>query len=295
VKTPNRYIKVQVLDDSNREVVFENTNSLGARIDFMVERLPTSHSGGMNIAQVQIYNLKDETFDFIASSGYVVNITVGYRDQNNLVFNGRVLSAFRRKEMADVITSLYCSTTFENDKDIVNMSIETMKLEDLLKKIAKDQKLDIQTDSFTHVIKDRSIFGSPVDVLNNLALRYNFTWWLDNGTLIIKENRLETPRFFFSPESSLLKPPIRTEAGVDIEIYLNPFINPSDVFELSSKFADYRLAGLEFVERVRGGGFTGRRVPKSDRYIGKYRVLTLTHEGSTHTNAWYTKIVGHYE
>jgi hypothetical protein len=98
--------------------------------------------------------------------------------------------------------------------------------------------------------------------------------------------------FSFTPESGLLKPPMKTEAGADIEVFLEPYINPSDYYTINAKFLDYNISALEFRQALKDRRFDNIRVPNKDRYVGKYRVLNLIHEGSTHTNTWYTRIVG---
>lgn len=275
---------------------FENKNSVGTRIDFTIDRLPNCLGGGMSTAQIKLYNLKDDTFDYLASNGYKVFLSAGYGDMINPIFIGNILTVLRKKIMTDVVTTLYCNTNFSNNNvdSLISEPITSMSLNTLLKKIASKQGIKSSIDDFKGVNVVNTTFEnySTTDILNFLAIKYKFNWWLDNDILKIKRIPQNTAAHIFTPESGLLKPPMKTELGVDIEVFLQPFISPSDLFELSSKFADYNLAGMEFVERVRGGNFDKKRVPKADRFSGKYSILTLTHEGSTHTNSWYTRIVG---
>ena len=62
---PKRYCKVEILDTTGNSIVFENKNSIGARIEFSVVNKTQTFQHGFNTAQIRIYNLKDETFEFL--------------------------------------------------------------------------------------------------------------------------------------------------------------------------------------------------------------------------------------
>ena len=305
-KMPVRYVRLEIQDfiiknnkkaAGNTIFLLENKGSIGARIDFNINRLPNSNGGGLSTAQIKVYNLSDETFERLANNSYKVLLRAGYFDNNGdtgTIFNGDILTVLRTKNMTEVVTTLYCNTNLSvNTKDsLILTSLPTVSLNNLLAIVAKQADKKLSSDKFHDVLSNVRIDDSPTNVLNNLGIRFKFNWWVENDNLIIRKIPQKKAAFKFTPETGLLKPPMRTEMGVDIECFLQPTISPSDLFELDSKFSDFNLAGMEFAERVRSGGFSDKRTPKGDRYTGTYSILTLIHEGSTHINTWFTRIVG---
>lgn len=306
-----RTVAVEIIDASGQKLVFSNKGvdvtkykkedalsyAVGARIEFNVTKMPSDSGNGANVAQIVIYNLKEDTFTLISQTANYINLVCGYNEAINLIFYGKVNNVLRKKVGTDIITTIYCFTNFDKDDlNFVNMSANNIELEDVLKEIAFKNNLTLgikDYDKFGGKINNYTFFGDVWKQLNLLGLKFGFEWYLDDGLLQILPADRTKPSFTISPTSGLIKTPIRTDAGVDIEMFLNPFIKPSDIFELSSKFSDFNLAGVEYVERVKSVGFSDKREVNTTSYIGVYKVLQLVHEGSTHTNTWYTKIIGH--
>jgi hypothetical protein len=307
---PKRYCKVEVKDATGASTVFENKNSIGARIEFSVVNKTQTFQHGFNTAQIRIYNLTNERFDYLRQSGKEVSLTVGTDNLNDnpnfenpftnrgIIFNGYIYNVARTKEDTDIVTILYCSSmnnTSANLNLVLSQTFENITLNKLLDTIATDTGLAITRDNFTGVsIASRSYFNEYKIVLNQLALKYGFTWSLNNKTLIVrKRGSTDVQVFEFSADSGLLKPPILTEKGVDIEVFLQPNIKPQDQFQLNSKFGSFKLGALEFQERITAPtSIAYLRTQVNGRYTGTYTALFITHDGSTHTNQWVTRIEG---
>jgi len=292
-----RKIIVEIFNKEKSVFVIKNEQSVGARIDFNVDRLPNSNGGLANTAQIKVYNLSEETFEILSKGGYYISLNCGYNDVSNLIFYGKIKNVLRSKQGSDIVTTLYCYTSMGDDAYIAEAYVN-IKLIDLLTQLAdkiKVKKLIVNLDKSLANMKVSSytIMSNAKEALNLLGLKYNFIWYYDNNILNIEAANYKKINFKINQNTGLIKPPVRTEAGVDIEMFLNPFVNPNDRFELSSKFSDYNLAGVEYVQRIQSGGFSDKREVDTSNYIGVYSILRLVHEGSSHTNTWYTKIVAH--
>ena len=97
----------------------------------------------------------------------------------------------------------------------------------------------------------------------------------------------------YNPGAGLLDIPVVTELGIDLKVFLDPFLFPGDWFELDSKFANFNIGNLEYIDRVRGQQFKtyGRQI-NNNRYQGNYRALEILHFGSSLDNTWETLIKG---
>jgi hypothetical protein len=301
---PKRYCKVEVRDAQNNIKTFLNQNSIGARIDFDVTRKTQTFENGFSIAEIKLFNLSDDTFKFLRDSGREISLTAGHQNVQNAVigqlFDGFIYSVMRTKVDTDVITILYCSTLDPKNSRlnlVFSKSYQNISLVSLIQNMATEMGLTLAMDTgdFTGItITNKSFFKDCKLVLDHLARLYAFTWEIRGTKLVILKIGSDKVRLFeFSRASGLLRPPVVTEKGVDIEIFLEPNINPSDKFLLNAQYASFNLGALEFQDRLSSKINIGTiRVTKDSRYVGKYTTLFLVHNGSTHTNQWSTKIDG---
>jgi len=291
-----RFVRVTVVGQQPKDKkVFLNHLSYGPRIDFNVVKYPRV-GAGLNTSQIKIFNLKDETASFIENEGKKVILEAGYSNNYNVIFVGMLKSVSRTKSGADIISTMFSSTIGHSLlKAYVSKSISKISLNDLLDELAEKYEFKIERPDFKDVfIIKRALFGDLRDVLITLGVENNFIWQIEDEILKIVPNVGKVKRIFkFNQSSGLLNIPEITEKGADIDIFLEPNINPSDQFALDSKFATFNLGALEFRERVRGGETQALfRSGNKKRFQGKFTVLNLTHDGSTHQNLWKTTLSG---
>jgi hypothetical protein len=304
---PKRYCKVEVKDPQGNVRTFLNQDSLGPRMDFFVIRKTQTFQNGFSTAEIKIYNLSDETFTFLKTQGLEVSLVCGTQNIRNgvidQIFNGYVYTVLRTKESTDIITMLHCSTvdpTNAKTSLTFSKSYQSVKLKDLLKEISNDMDMELVLGGnyFSGVvITNKSFFEDCKLVLDELAQTYEFEWEIRGNKLYIfkiDENNTNTRIFEFNRSSGLLKPPVVTEKGVDIEVFLQPNINPSDRFLLNAQYATFNLGALQYQDRISSKisiGFI--RTTKDNRYAGNFKTLFLVHQGSTHTDEWKTRIEGY--
>lgn len=316
--TPLRYVECVIQDPTGDSYSFINDKSLGLRIDFSVVSKAQAFKGGFNTAQIRIYNLSDSIFKFIKpadlnQSTRFIRLVAGNRNikysnqaiiddtevtvvQDGItgtLFEGYIYSAIRSKEGTDIVTILYCSTNDGTKTNFFNIAYKKVSLNQILKDIATKLELTLDADNFAVDFVDYSFSNNAFAVLDELACNYNLLWSVFGTKLIVRDINTKGNIFEFDKSSGLLKPPIYTEKGVDLEVMLNPLIRPNDTFILNSDFGTFNLGALEFSDRTSDktqGGFL--REGAALNYYGEYECLFLTHNGSTHTNIWNTRIEG---
>lgn len=315
-----RYIKLTIGDISNPLIFESKMQPKSMRIDFEIKKYANGASYGMNTANVKIYNLNDDTFTTIKKKNLPILIEAGYENEDNIVFNGRINNALRIKENAtqpDIVVNLLCSSGIQNiqhfvyTKDfsidainssalqiqnfITNMFKELYYYEDNVKKNIPDlqvvftNKLDgTNIDGF---VRPESFNGSVLDILKYLGQKFNFTFQVEENLVVIRPREMNAT-LDITPENGLLSIPEITELGLDLKVFLNPRLEAGIVFNLSSKFSNFKLGALEFIDRITTGSskFNVRELNKFGRYEGTYNIVSLSHKGSSHTNDWQTDI-----
>jgi hypothetical protein len=304
---PRRYCLVEIADAQGNFLNFENKNSVGPRIDFDVTRKTQSFHNGFSTAEIKLYNLNFKSFKFLRDQGRQITVTAGHEhtleDNKGKIFEGYVYSVKRTKIDTDIIVILYCSTLDPGNqklRKVNSYSFQEIKLKALIDKIATSAGLSAsmsEPSQFNAVIINRAYQCTGLELLNELAAEYRFTFEIIKNTLkILKIGSTSVNSFEFNRSKGLLKPPVITEKGVDIEVFLTPNIGPQDIFNLKAEFANFNLGALEFQDRLASKlniGFV-KEIQDTDYtlYYGKYHVLFLVHTGSTHTNTWQTRIEG---
>lgn len=298
---PRRYVKCTVIryDDLNREIgraEFEYQNSKGYRIDFSVIKFP---GGNLNTAEIQIYNLSEDSSKFITESSTrdIVILEAGYNDKRSVIYKGFMRTLTREKNGPDIINRIQSNNQNSTAKTVVAKTIKEQPLNNLLDQLASENELKIERDNFEPTrVQGKAYFSGLENVLTELANTYDFDWHVNDNVLRVTKNEGSAlgAEFKFDPSTGLLRIPVRTEKGTDVLTLLEPLINPTDVFELESRFNKFNLGQQQFVQAAQGTVITQRFTKNLDtgRFVGTYRCMQVVHEGSTHENVWQTGIEG---
>lgn len=297
-----RFIRTTVkIEDENKVFISKDgrfDKKVSMRQDFEVKSFVSTSSGGLQTAKIFLFNLNEVTRKLVENQGLLVLLEAGWKDQYGKIFEGRISSVGRTKPTVsnpDIATVLYCVSGVDAvqlssfSETIIRESLPSF-LSRLAASIGKNLTID---DNVQGNIENTSFNGDAISVAEVLADEFNFDLRLDESSLIVGSREVKEAIKTYSPESGLLDIPIITELGVDLKVFLDPFISPGDWFELSSKFANFNIGNLEFIDRVRGQQFKtfGRQI-NNNRYQGSYRALELIHSGSSHDEGWATLIKG---
>jgi len=294
VNIKNRKVRVVIGDDAFKEFNSEAGKKF-MRISFNAKNFANTGSAGFNVCQINLFNLKEETSNEITKKGKSIKLYAGY-DVVEPLFFGKIANVIRTKvgvDSTDIMTTLHCSNSDLN-KIVVAEAISKKDLIQFIKFLCDKNNIKYTIDSkVSGMIENTTFSGTFISIIAKLSEQFNFTFFVNNGYLVIKSLTKGKVKHTFTPETGLYDIPEVTEKGVNITIPLYPSINPSDIFKLSSEFARFTIGSVEFQNRISQGGFKDYiKLIENGRYSGEYITLSIEHEGDTHDNTWQTKIDG---
>lgn len=267
------------------------------RQDFNIKSSVNIGTGGLHTAEIKLFNLNDATARILESEGTLIKLEAGYKGKTGILFDGRISSVTRTKSSVlqpDIITTLFCASGLSKlKKESFSDTIIKEDLKIFLNRLANKIGLVAVIDqNITGSIVKRAFDASANSILSELGAEFSFNYYWSETTLYIKKitDKIKIVKTY-KPTDGILDIPTITERGIDLKVSLDPNIRNGDGFELSSKFANFDLGGLNFVERVRGLNVnTFTRQINNGRYSGVYKALEIEHAGSSHENTWETMI-----
>lgn len=270
-----------------------------------------------NFATINIYNLNEETEKKIISTGNRLIIEAGYEGQisvnknNNtplskvvgddtfketgkekqygVIFDGEIIYPTRHKENNTdfVLTLLAVDGANPLRKNFIaqthNRGLNQRQIVDIAcskAKVATPQNKISQGLSGQRLPRGKVFFGSPKDIISNVARNNAADWWIEDGQLNIQKltDNPAGDTIVVSPTTSLIGMPQQTQDGVNFIILLNPAIKIGQTM--------IRLKNSEIREMQAN---PGKPPPKLDDER-LYQVIQAVHKGDTRGNDWYTEI-----
>lgn len=317
-----RHIICEVGETGN-SITFESKMApKSMRIDFEVKKYANGGAYGMNTASIELYNVAENTFKSLTKKEQPVILKAGYEGEENIIFNGRCSNALRIKknpQEPDVIVNLLCSSgirlaqqgiysksfnkkaagtpQLEIKNFIRNMFSEIKVFNNGQMKTLSDIGVEfipkLDKSEITGYIEAPHTFNDGIlNIMQYLSQKFNFTYQIEDAKIIIRPHEQDPTQNKITPESGLIGIPEITEMGIDLKTFLNPQFESGMAFTLESKYSNFKLGALEFLDRTdtTGTQFNARKPNEFGRYEGSYRILNLIHKGSSHTNEWQTEI-----
>lgn len=250
----------------------------------------TNNKNRTNSASIEIYNLSDESLKILDTDYPAAVFEAGYLDTGGpkRLFAGQVTNVTTRKSGTDIITQIqmgsgYTALNHETLSDLVPPGNNVKDaIENLRKAIGADRGVYNGTNLNNELISGYPLSGTPKEMLDELAEKYQLDWQLDDGVLYVHDNdRPATEQYqqayVLSPFTGLIERPYRVSGdnrrskkdkvkkpGVQMKILLNPDIKAGDIVRIEE--------GL---------------------LKGWYKVDSLRHTGSWRSESpWYTEIKG---
>jgi hypothetical protein len=312
-----RHIKVYVGEIGNQKV-FEakqglnpSTKSSYMRIDFEIKKYSNIYAYGLCTANIDLYNITDENSRSLMIKDNLVLVDAGWEGEEYRIFSGRVGTITRIKrnpDASDVITSLMCSSgNLIKNHYVYSNSIQKMEIKQFLRNLCAGIQVydgnvkknanvvaeffnDVNNNKIQGTIINQTFDGDVINILQSLGSEFNFDFQITENKILFRP-RQENPRLTIKPENGLIGIPEITELGVDLNIFLNANLETGDVFSLSSRFSNFKLGALNFIDRKQvGQNFNSREINENGRYEGTYKAISLIHKASSHTNDWQTEI-----
>nr|BFD33668.1 hypothetical protein GTC16762_32870 [Pigmentibacter ruber] len=204
------------------------------RINFEVQK--SVEKKVQNTAKIQIYNLGDNSFNFIKQNNMVVTIKVRWKDQTDkLLFFGKINRASKEKKDTDWIIKIesgdsgnaYNSAKLSKsypEKTTHTNVFEDLKNELLKGNIIKGIKGFFSSDNLFN--NGFAAHGNVGNLMDNILTANNYEWQINNGILEIQKKGTSNQIIKLSSESGLLDSPEVTENGIKATCLLQSEIAP---------------------------------------------------------------------
>lgn len=275
----DRVCRVTIANDN----VMANTIEIDSgKIRFEVTK---SNIAKDNNGKIEIYNLSSDTRKLISESDGIVTISAGYIKNNGLIEIGQgdITKTLINKDKTEVVTEVYIAEGIKKIKHnpVAISYARNATLGEILSSLSSQTGFSfkqIDTDSAISAQSGYADIGSLDAVLDNLALKYDFAWSVQNGVITIKGNKSvsRSETLVLSPESGLI-------------------LNPESVKKISRKLKKIKEDESIFTNRI-----TALLQPQlevhdiievqSETLNGRFRINKIIHSGDTRGNEWYSNL-----
>lgn len=270
------------------EIIGDEKNNQGLQISFDVKK-HVDNKEKSNDASITLYNLSEDTINYIQQDNLAVFLFVGYSGNNKLLFQGitQEIDTDDRMRGSDRKTTIKCVPA---DSLVYSPSIsKTFPANTTPRQIINyliSQSTTLSRASFNSKnVDERFPFGYPVSgtpkqILNELARDFNFTYNIDGKRLYVADvNRYQSPNsveraFVISPSTGLVGVP--SFASADGK---------------KTKDDTTRKSGVKFTALCNALIKPGSAVSIKDTTInGIFRVNSAEYKGSWRdSNTWYVE------
>lgn len=228
------------------------------RVNFEVQK--SVEKKVQNTAKIQIYNLSDDSFNFIKQKNMAVTIKVGWGEEaDKLLFFGKISRASKEKKDTDWIikiesgdsgnayNSAKISKSYPEKTTHLNV-FEDLKSELFKENTIKGVKGVFASDNLFN--NGLAAHGNVGNLMDNILTANNYDWQINNGILEIQKKGIPTQIVKLSSESGLLDSPEVTENGIKATCLLQPEISTLRQVYLES----YYIKGVYIPTKVTHSG-----------------------------------------
>lgn len=271
----------QVNSSKGLQIIGDEKNNLGLQISFRVKK-HIDNKEKSNEASIVLYNLSEDSINYIQRPDTAVILKVGYNGANKSLFTGIVkeVDTDDRAGSTDRKTTLRClpadplvykpniSKTFPantSPRTIINYLV--------------DQSPTLSRASFnSDVIDTKFPFGYTIEgnvrsILTDLSRDFNFQYRIDGQRIYVNDpDKFQSPNsvsraFVISPETGLINVPVYASAdgkttkddkdrkdGVKFKSLINALLVPGSAVSIkdTSIVGVYRLNAVEYSGDWRG-------------------------------------------
>lgn len=267
-------------------ILFDGTKDRHLRIRFSV----THYAGGvLSQAIIDIYNLSKKSEGIVTEEYAEITLQAGYRNNIGVIFSGQAINHETRREGPDTFVRIYADSGVK-DFDQKFASIRTFnkntKTSEIIQIIASQFGLPYMiqdTENLPVQATGYQILGTVKQELNRITNAYDLEWYIENGKVVVKnkKNSIVGKTIEISElEGGLIGTPIRTAAGIEFDVHLNPGLNLNQLVNLKAKSPIIQYSGAFSVNQTE---YLSR---------GTHLIKKLLFEGDTHENPWFTRCVG---
>ena len=244
-------------------------------------------------ADIDVYNLSNETENLIFEQGEIVTIEAGYQEGNfGPIWEGDLYQAFlERENVVDYKMTLHCIDglgLFDNNLTSMALAAGSTPA-DTISAVTGSAVNEIPVQYVTRYLKvnqlprGRTFFCSPRKVLEQVIRDNNSQMFIKGGELnISKITDQSVISAVVSPSTGLVGTPRQIQYGVQFVSLLNPnldiFAPPMTVKLDQSQIRIQKVYQGQLQSRLDEDGF--------------YKVVKVHHFGDTRGNDWFTEVTG---
>lgn len=231
----------------------------------------TKNSGeDPNTAKIEVYNLNPDNQSQIIKEFNDVQLIVGYKSEERLIFSGQIRTAVPTVAGTDRIMTIECG---DGDREVlrgfVNKSFEKGVTADEI--VAECQQAmfgikPVYQDSLpTSYSRGRTISGRASDVLTEQCNADDAQWSIQDGDMLILKDGTVRPNavWLINQSTGMLGSPEPTTIGVKVKTLLNPA---------------YLIGGVAKIDSL--------------IFSGGVRIEKINHIGDTHGESWLSQLEG---
>lgn len=256
-----------------------------AQIRFTVTQTPNAHR---SYAEITVYGLAKATRDKAYRRFDRVKLEAGYEERHGTIFVGQIENVEIGREGPDSFIKLFAQSAVEQwPRAYVHQSWgPNTPGKDIVEDVAEAYNLPVEFigdfSALPRAVRGRTISRSARSALNELGRNYGFSWSIENERVVLARdgNSRQGGAFEYSALTGLVGTPQITQAGIDIEVLLDPRIRPFNEFEVRAETGELTFNGVYY-----------QRFPRT-LGTGQYRAISMTHEGDFYGDTWTTSIEG---
>jgi hypothetical protein len=243
--------------------------------------------GGFNTyMDLSIYNLSNESEALLLTKDTTIALRAGYDDTIDTIFNGKIFNAFKDRQGPSTLIRIIARGGTSFDKKTVNLTLgDNAPVIDVIKASAEATGYPIVIDDsqFSDVAPYTRGFvlsGDPWLKLDNLAQLHNFSYVIDNDSIVIVHKdsfRIGEP-VEVSERTGMEGIPEISEVGCNVTTRLNPKLKIGGRIDIKSQFRTITFSNVYYVDVPASAG------------VGVYRIFKLEYSGDSWGNDWSTRI-----
>ena len=258
------------------------------RCTFKVEKSMTQTP---NLSEISVYNLSAQTENTLIKTSQRIVVEAGYQSaEYGLIFDGDVVQPLRDKEDGTTYKLTLISQDgdqFLNNGFISQSFAAGLTPREVANAVTTGATSPAQMATISENLENKQYargkvcFGLARDCLRQIARTEQAAFYVNEGKVnIVKAQDLPTGQIIsLTPRSGLIGVPEMTDEGVKAKCLLNPLLDLNTFVHIDNRFVRQQKAARD-------------SQPREVNHDGIFRIVSLTHEGDTRGESWYTEFVG---
>lgn len=271
---------------SRANVVPADARVILNRLKFSVEKSSESNA---NKATISIFNLSQDTRNFLEKSDNIVILRAGYEDNISTIFFGDITKGTHKRNGPDLVTDIECGDgefalrdatvniglgPGATNTQIINTAIGAITSLSVSKGFVDTIPKVTYSQGFTYS-------GTAKALLKDQLKQVGMEFHIQDGELnvLFPTKTDEQLAIEITQDTGLVGFPTKTKEGVDFVSLLNPFLRPGRAVKIESK---------QFQ-----GAFGSQSGVASNSLVhsgSTVRVRRVVHDGDTDEGTWLSKV-----